>query len=300
MIQRFLFLSLLCLFLVPQDLQACDACGININQTSSNLLLGHRNHILLISYQQSGFTTSSDHGHYSKDDFVTVDVMLKFRLTDRWFASVSQDYKKNERINDYRELSVLEGIGDTRVSAGYRWIDKENKEKRSFVSFETSLGVTLPFGQHDENIGDRNLPENFNLGTGSIGYFAQSSYFQSKNNFGFSIFTSFFTYNESPGGYKLGNKSVSAINTQYDINIGGLVLVPNAGLHFELITRDKFPNGDKVEESSGKGLHGKLGLATLVNGLQLGAKLQFPISQKYINNDVLSHNRVFLDLTYFF
>ena len=279
---------------------ACDACGININQTSSNLLLGHQNHILLFTYQKSGFTTTSDHGHFSKDDFTTVDVFVKFRINDKWFLSGSMDYKINERVNDYREHSELKGVGDLRLSVGYRWLQKKTEDKSLYSVFETTTGVTLPTGKHDKNLTDRNLPENFNLGSGSIGFFGQSAFFVSKGHFGLSTFASYFMYTESPGGYDLGDRFISSLSFQYEKQFGGLIIVPNIGVHYEQIGKDHFANGNEAAESSGRGLHGKLGLATLVNGLQIGGKLQFPIAQQYISGDVQSHNRVFFDLTYFF
>ncbi|MBK7477877.1 MAG: transporter [Haliscomenobacter sp.] len=65
------------------------------------------------------------------------------------------------------ENQSLGGFGDTRLSLSYALLDQKPLGKKATLYVEAGLGVKAPTGAYDENLLNKNLPENFNTGLGA-------------------------------------------------------------------------------------------------------------------------------------
>ena len=132
-----------------------------------------------------------------------------------------------------------------------------NKAINSHTSFylEAGSGLSLPTGKYNSDlILAENLPENFNIGNGSLGYILQMNAVLSHKQSGLLINSNYQWNSNTKKGYHFGNQFSSQLSGFREFPIGKLTLIPNLGLMYEHISSNAYKNGNTVPETGAEGL----------------------------------------------
>lgn len=296
---RLLFVLALTWIANSSNLSACDACGCSLNGSALGVLQGYRNNFFGIGFYRTPFRTLSHHP--GKDYFYTTEIFGRYHLSPRWKIALAQPFQSNMRVPVEGEKSTVKGLGDTRLMAAYAILNDKYFGKSGKIYWETALGTKLPTGKYDKELSSGELPENFNIGSGSLGLITQTALQLDFGKFGLSTHASWLWNSKSPTGYRFGSQSTAASRVFMRWFLGDkIVILPNAGLSGEWIQRDQFANGRSNTSTGGQGLLFTSGINAKVFDFFVGASLQMPLAGEYSNGEVSAMNRVNLDISYFF
>jgi len=235
-------ITMLCVVMISSlySVYACDSCASGLNSSGVGLLSTYRQNFVGLSWQRSMFETSSDHGHGSKDRFQTVELRLRYQISQRWSVELRQPFKHNTRI-EKEDKRVLQGISDTKLMVNYNLINNKSLTDDMTLNLETSLGVKLSVGDYRPRIQDENLPENFNISNGALGYIVQATPVLTKGNLGL-LGNVYYQHNfESSNGYLFGDQLSTQWVMFYRWTVSDtFTLLPFAGVQCESVSQDRY------------------------------------------------------------
>lgn len=294
----------LCLFIlfcgmIQSTLIACDACGCSIAGGGVGLYANYRNNFITLGYQWSAFHAAGQDAH-SMDDFHIVEVSSRFYFTDRLKVDAFLPYRINVR-HDHGDKLSLNGLGDARLLIGYTVLKDKLLGENWGVFSEVNAGVKLPTGKYDPSLHDKDLPENFNLGTGGMGYMLQSNTMFYRERDGFIVAFSALVQGKSSDDYDYGDQYTVQTSYYREVPLSpGLKLIPNAGLAIEWITGDQYANGQEVSGTGGHGGFVNAGFTFKAEKWMAGATYAVPLWDTYSDGEVDAKNRFSVQVSYLF
>jgi len=208
-------------------------------------------------------------------------------------------YNINLRNSESDELS-LKGLSDIRLMANYVILKNAAIGQVSTLYLEAGAGMNLPTGKYDENLHERNLPENFNLGRGNLGYIVQVNAILGLPNFGFMLNSNYQLNSNTKSGYHFGNQFNTQVVGFKEFTINKFKLIPNTGLSFESIAADAYANGKAVPETGGEGLFLSSALNFKTEKWLAGISYAAPLIQQYAQSAVNAKERMALHFSFIF
>ena len=282
---------------------ACDACGCSASGFGVGLMTDYRSNFIRLSYFDSRFSSNSEHGHHNSSD-VFARMNLSFRYSFKRLPKLrftgTIPYGFNFREDSETETSI-NGFSDTRLIVNYALLNTMSRNMKTSFYLEAGGGVSLPTGKYNSDIQfEKNLPENFNIGNGSLGYVFQMNAVLSHNKHGLLINNNYQLNGNTEQGYHFGNQFSSQLTAFREIPIGKFAVIPNAGLLYERISSDEYRNGNLVPETGGKGLFFSSAVNFKTDKCLAGLSYSLPIEQQYSGGVIDAGRKLAVHFSYLF
>jgi len=263
------------------------------------LLTDYRSNFLKLGYNYSPFQSQSKRGYQLKDEFHQMDLSCRYTLKNkvRLAALLPVGYK-SRTIADAHQSE--QGLGDLQINAAYVLLENKALKWNTNLYLEAGLGISLPTAKYDDDIHDKDLPRNFNMGTGALGYSFQSNAVWTYKTYGL-VANAFYQLNtETQAGYKFGNQFSTRLTAFNSLDWGKLQWIPNVGLGYEIIGKDRFSNNNTVTDSGGKGLLFYAGLNVKSNRFLTSASYALPLVEEYGDGSTDIQGRISFQISYLF
>jgi hypothetical protein len=290
-----------CVFLNQTNSFACDACGSTASNMGIGLLTNYKSNFIRIGMFNTRFSTTPEHEYNVSDQFSQIELAVRYAAggSKRIKLMAHLPYGFNRREADGVN-STITGFSDTRLIANYSLINSIDIGEDKYLYLELGGGLSLPTGKYDNAIHDKNLPLNFNIGRGALGYIFQlNSVFTFGQN-GILLNQNFQSYRPTSNGYKFGNQYNSQLNLFRTFELNFVDLIPNIGIGFEKVSQDEFKSGNSETESGGDGVYCSLALNVKTEQWITGISIASPIKHNYSNGTIDAKSRLACHFTYIF
>ncbi len=301
MIKKLVFIVFSCFVLGIMSANACDVCGAGANNMGIGLLTNFRSNFIRMGYFQSSFTSNFEHDYSVKDRFEQIDLTIRYSLgkNNRWKAMASLPFGKNSRTT-HDENQIERGMADCRFNVNYVLLNNLKVGENAMLYVEAGTGLSIPTGKFDSSIHDRNLPENFNIGRGALGYIFQLNSVLSNGKNGVVLSANYQINSATETGYRYGNQLTSQLTLFRELPLKQLKLIPNLGLNFEKITKDKYTNNNTVPGTGGNGLFLSSSVNIKTEKWLTGFSYAIPLADKYSDSEVKAKGRIVCHVSYLF
>jgi len=301
MIKRIFFIVFFGWLCSTGSLLACDACGCSASNIGIGLMTDYRSNFIRLGYFRTRYKSNSEHEYAGSDIFTQVDISLRYAIgkNKKLWLTAHVPYSINVRNSESEKLSV-QGLSDIRLIANYVVLNNIAVGEASTLYLETGAGMNLPTGEYDEKLHERNLPENFNLGRGNLGYIAQVNAVLGLPDFGLMLNSNYQLNSNTQSGYHFGNQFNAQIVGFKEFMVNKFKLIPNAGLSFESITDDAYANRKTVPETGGEGLFLSSALNFKTEKWLAGISYAAPLIQQYSQKAVTAKERIVLHFSFIF
>ena len=275
--------SIFCLS--TQQSLACDVCGSGGGQIG--LLYNYNQNYIRLSYGFSEFQSIAGYNLNIKDRFQQVDLSLRHKLGKRWRVTCRLPYVTNSRTTevDDSQQSVT-GIGDLQIGLLRILVPSVEISEKATLYLEAGGSLRLPTGQFNHDIHDDNLPENFNVGKGSMGYQAQINSVLSRNNSGLAFHASTMIYGRTKHDYKFGQETRTQLVVFREFEGKKTSWTPNLGVSYEVYGQNKYKNNRTVHGTGSELINALAAVQFKANDWSVSGSYALPISQKYEDVDI--------------
>ncbi|GAB4259405.1 MAG: hypothetical protein Kow0027_26830 [Saprospiraceae bacterium] len=279
--------------------QSCCATGAVAACTgSASSLESFRKNTLGLRWVRAPFESQLAEEPAFTDKFHLAELFGRYHFNKRLSVSARLPYRWNVRQTG-NETEVLDGLADIRLMGHYNLVDSKGKKARTLLN--AALGIKLPTGRYVKDIGYRDLPGNFNLGTGNYALLLQASLLHQWENFGLNLSANYQLNGKSNDDYQYGDQTVASALFFFEKKLGkDLHMMPLAGATWEHFAVNYKASGNLAEGSGGEGLFGQLGLGLKARDWQLAGTFFLPLAQSYADDQIKANERISLELTRFF
>jgi len=290
-----------CVVLCHTSSYACDACGCSASNMGIGLLTDFRSNFIRLGYFDTRFNSSTEHEYITSDRFVQYDLSLRYAFgkAKRMRLMAHLPYGVNIRNSEEEQLSE-KGVSDFRLNLNYVVLNNILLGNKFNLYLEAGGGLSLPSGKFDEQIHDRNLPENFNLGKGAIGYIFQINTVFSINKFGMVFSNNYQLNGRTKSDYHYGNQLNTQLNFFREVQVTNFKLIPNVGLGFEDIAKDNYANGKEVAGTGGNGIFLSSAINFKTKKWLAGCAYTIPLKENYSEGEVTAKARLAFQVSYIF
>ncbi|MFT4567323.1 MAG: hypothetical protein ACI9FN_002289 [Saprospiraceae bacterium] len=289
------------LILFNSPLLTCNACSCSTSYWGSGLITDYRSNFYRVSYFNSKYKSSPEHDILTSDRFSQVDLSFRYAIgkDNRIRVMAHVPYSINTRVEDGKTLSV-KGLSDIRIIANYVAIDNIVISDKTKLNLEVGGGLSLPSGKYNAKLRNENLPENFNIGKGTLGYIFQLNAVLNLGKNGIVLNQSYQVNSDTKSGYHFGNTYNTQITAFREIEAKGFKLIPNLGLGIEGTSKDRYANGNNVPETGGKGLFLSPSINFKNENWLAGFTYSVPLAQEYAQGIVKAKSKIACYFSYFF
>ncbi len=293
MIKKLIFIAIGCIVLCQSPLEACDACGCSASNMGFGLLTDYRNNFIRLGFFDTRFKANADHEFITSDRFVQLDLSIRYALgRDKRIRLMAHlPYSINQRDGEDGHLTE-KGLSDARITANYVLFDNLSLGSGARLYLESGGGFSFPTGGYDKDIHERDLPENFNLGSGALGYIFLTNAILNIDFFGLVFSNNYLLNGKTKSGYRFGNQFNSQLTVFREFSIKSFSLTPNIGFGYESISSDRHANGSEVSGTGGEGLFLSSALNFNAGKWLAGVSYSTPLSETYSDEEVTAQGRI--------
>lgn len=296
-----LLLAAMALQVISFRALGCDVCGCSINGFGAGLLAVYRSNTVGIRAFNVPYIQDLTFEVPVEDEFQKVEFYFRYHLfKQKWIVTGNLPYVHNVRL-DGPTTTILNGLGDIRANLHYALLDNIPAGKNAFLYWEIGTGIKLATGTYDKQIHQRELPENFNIGNGSLGYTLQSNAVYNRGKLGW-VWNANYQFNaKTSDGYHFGNQWTTSSLVFYRLGVGAIhEVIPYIGVLFEKTEKDKDFYNVSAHGTGGKGLFFNSGINYKFMPFMVGASVSFPLSQKFALGEMKARPRLAIDFTFNF
>ncbi|GLR17556.1 hypothetical protein [Portibacter lacus] len=276
---------------------ACDSCGGNIGSTFNGLLSLRNSNYITMKWDYTSYISSKSSSHNIQDYFHAIQLSGRYQIKNNWSVQAFVQYLSKSRTED-SNTSIFSGLGDAIASLNYAIPGDVFCSIRKSAEF--AAGLKMPTGKYKSSLHDVNLPQNFNLGTGGLGYFVSGNFSLSGARNGMAIYSAYILESKSPDGYKFGNTWSNNLSIFRKQSISpSYTILGSTGLVYEKQDIERFANGNKVVASGSEALLIPISLGITHQKWMVQAKYSMPIYQNFTNHELNMTNRVSVQFSYF-
>lgn len=279
-------------------LDDCDACGCSASGGSMGFASMLNTNFIGIQYFNQSYKSTD--GLYSNspwytENFNTIQVWARFPVFKNFQVSVLLPYHFHNRETPVGKQSIS-GIGDATV-LGMNKIYQTHKDSTVLVhNLQLGGGVKIPFGTFDQaNNGSVN--PSYQVGTGSWDFLLATEYVVKRKQFGINTMLNYVIKTENEKKYRFGNQFNYATTFFYLYEKAKYSIAPQLGFAGEVFA-DNYQLGQKVRNTAGDILFGKLGFEVGRDKFSVGANFMLPINQNLNNGNIEANYRWSLNLNY--
>lgn len=279
--------------------QSCCATGAVAACTgSASSVESFRKNTLGLRWVRAPFESQLAEEPAFTDQFHLAEIFGRYHFNKRLSVSVRLPYRWNVRHTG-NETEVLDGLADIRLMGHYNLLDSKGKKSQSLLN--GALGLKLPTGRYVKDIGYRDLPGNFNLGTGNYALLMQVSFLHKWRQLGLNVSANYQLNGKSNDDYQYGDQAVASVLFFFEKRLGKSVnLTPMAGATWEYFAHNHKASGLLAEGSGGEGLFGQLSLGLKAAAWQLAGTFYLPLAQQFADDQIKANGRLALELSRFF
>lgn len=293
-----LWIWLLLLGGAPVLLRACDVCGSS--SVGIGLLTDYKRNFVRLSYFYTSFEAAPHIGYRVSDRFHQANLSVRYGLGNRvrLFADlpVRSNWRYSALDNNPKQQT---GLGDGRL-LGYYVIHNRALSFQNNLYWEIGGGFSFPTGQYDPDIHDRNLPENFNVGTGAMGYLVQTNAIVTIQQLGIVTSLNYQHNGPTPVGYRFGDLMSAQWTLFHEVPIKKIKLIPNLGIGVEHIFRDHYTNGKAVFDTGATGCFLTAALNLKTDTWLAGISASLPWIDYYGQGNIRATGRLSAQVSYLF
>jgi len=293
MIRISVFIVFACVLTWSTSLTACDVCGSGGGNIGIGLLTDYRSNLVRFSYANTRFNSVPEHGNLVSDKFVQYSLAFRYSLgkTKRFRLALQCPFAVNTRNVEGKSL-IEKGLSDIKLTTSYVVLNNLPIGSKSNIYLETGAGFNLPTGKYDEQLHDKDLPENFNVGKGNLGYIFQMNSILSIQKFGFVFSNNFQLNTATKSGYRFGNQFNSQLTAFKEVAIKNVKWIPNVGLGFDNTTSDNYSNKKEVPGTGGNGFFLSTSFNFKTEQWLAGFTYALPLVEQYAQGEVHAKGRI--------
>lgn len=285
------------------SISAVSACGCSASGIGIGLMTDYRSNFIRLSYLENRFSSNLERGHSEFSDVfsrMNFSFRYSFRKLPKLRFTGTIPYGYNFREESGVETS-FNGFSDARFVVNYAFLNTMSESMTTSLYLEAGGGVSLPTGKYNSDIKfEDNLPENFNIGNGSLGYIFQMNAVLSYNKYGLLINNNYQMNSGTKQGYHFGNQFSSQLTAFREIKISTFAIIPNVGLLYEQLASDEYSNGNRVPETGGKGFFISSAINYKTERWLAGFSYSLPMAQDYSNGVIDAGRKVSIHISYLF
>ena len=281
-----------------KTLDDCDACGCSASGGSMGFASMLNTNFMGIRYFNQVYKSTD--GLYSnskwyEENFNTLQIWARVPVIKKIQVSVLAPYHFHNRETATVKQSI-NGIGDITVLGMYR-VYQTKKDSAFFKhTFQIGGGIKLPLGTFNEkNNGSFN--PSYQVGTGSWDYHLATEYVVRQKKIGLNTMLNYVIKTENNKKYKFGNQFNYAATVFYLYETEKVSFAPQLGIAGE-VYEDNFQIGQKVRNTAGDILLGKIGFELGYNKFSLGTNFMLPVNQNLSGGNLEATYRWSLNFNY--
>jgi hypothetical protein len=276
----------------------CDACGCSASGGSMGFASMLNSNFVGIRYFNQQYQSTD--GLYTNslwytENFTTTQIWARIPVKENIQVSVLLPYQSHNR-ETATGSQAINGIGDITLLAMYRLYQTKTDSTYFAHTLQMGGGVKMPTGKFNEaNSGAVN--PSFQVGTGSWDYLLATEYIVRRKQFGLNTLLNYVIKTENQKNYRFGNQLNYAGTFFYLYEKDALSFAPQVGLAGE-VYESNFQYGERLNETSGNALFGKIGFEAGRNAFSFGANVMLPIKQNLTGGNVEAKYRWSINLNY--
>ena len=283
---------------------ACDVCGCSLGGFSQGVMPDYSSHFIGLRYSQAHFSSRIDHSSIgqgfeeSSDTYQRLDLMARYNLSRRLKLTLNLPYLMNAMEGSHQTV-YTSGLGDPVVLMQYQLLKDDLVQKNHFLV--VGGGIKLPVGHASLSDNGTLVNRNFQLGTGSVDFLINGSYFYRKNKAGFMAETSYKLNTPNRQDYRFGNQVNLSLNYVYVTGKNHFNALFFAGLFGEQASRHT-QNALPVFNTGGQELLTNTGVQVYRKNCRLGTGFQYPLVQNFKTDnltEIKAKPRFLVDLIFF-
>ncbi|MEZ4853114.1 transporter [Flavobacterium sp.] len=279
-------------------LDDCDACGCSASGGSMGFSSMINPNFVGVRYFNQSYKSSD--GLYSNspwydENFNTIQLWGRIPVSNKIQVSLLVPYHFHNRKSNLGDQSIS-GIGDITALGFYSIVKTKNDSLNYKHHVMLGGGVKMPTGKYNET-NNGSVNPSYQLGTGSWDYILASEYIIRKNKMGLNTMLNYTIKTENEKNYRFGNQFNYGSTFFYVLEKEKLSFVPQAGFAGE-IYETNYQHGQKVRNTEGNILFGKLGFEIGKDTFSFGANAMLPINQNLTGGNVKANYRWSINLNY--
>lgn len=281
-----------------QTAQACDVCGCS--GIGIGLLTDYKRNFVRLSYAYTGFEAAPQVGYRVADRFHQANLSVRYGIGEkiRLFADVPlQSNWRYSALEKHPQQQT--GLGDAQILGYYVPYNRSLSAQNKFY-WEIGGGFSFPTGAYDPNIHDRNLPENFNVGKGSMGYLFQTNAILTIRQLGIVANLKYRHNGPTPKGYRFGDNWSAQGTLFYEVPVKTIQLIPNINVVLEHMFGDAYANGKSVHGTDAVGCFISAAFNVKTTSWVAGIVASLPIFNHYGEGDIQATGRLSCQFSYLF
>ncbi|MQP52216.1 MULTISPECIES: transporter [unclassified Flavobacterium] len=279
-------------------LEDCDACGCSASGGSMGFASMLNTNFVGIRYFNQSYKSSD--GLYSNspwytENFNTIQLWARIPVANRIQISALLPYHfHNRETNTGNQNSS--GLGDVTVLGMYQ-LFQTHKDSTLFIhSLQAGAGIKIPIGKFDE-LNNGSVNPSYQVGTGSWDYLLATEYVIRRKQIGLNTLLNYVIKTENDKKYRFGNQLNYAGTFFYLHQKNNYSFAPQLGIAGE-VYESNYQLGQKVRNTCGDILFGKIGFELGKEKLSFGANFMLPITQNLTGGNVEANYRWSLNFNY--
>jgi len=237
----FITILLLQLFVLSK---ACDVCGCGVGNFNPYLFPHLAKNFINFNYQHRYYHThflENGEEMNNREHYNTFSLAGQYSPYKNLQLMAVIPFQSNKQSGPEGDKS-LDGLGDIVFLANYKLVDVISGKEKNMLrqTLLVGAGIKLATGdyQFDESNESHVGNSNFQAGTGSTDYLANTYYSLRYGMIGFSTGFTYKMNTENKSGYRFGNSLLNVTQVKYVREFKNFSLIPSIGMMFEKMEED--------------------------------------------------------------
>lgn len=281
---------------------ACDICGCGNGSSFFGILpQSHRGFVGLRYGYKSYSSHLSSVNLRSEETFQKAELWGRFYPVRKLQVLAFVPYFVNRQtLLKTGDQTTLSGLGDASVLVNYNLLNTLMDSTTHQIDHSLLLGggVKLPTGRYRyDPLSETDVANaNFQLGTGSVDVMLNAVYTVRYRQWGINTDATYKLNGTNSNRYQFGNRTMVNTSLLYFGRIGGVTLVPNAGVTYENARRDR-EQGVINTRTGGYTTFATAGAESYFGNVSMGLNYQKPVVQNLSNGELRANSRLNFHVT---
>jgi len=298
------YIVLIFSFLISIPSWSCDICGCGVGNIYTGIMPQFQQNFAGIRYRNIAFRSHLKSSKIFQTDeyFHTTEIWARYYPIPKLQLLTFLPYQYNMQIEKGKDKrNTLQGFGDMSILASYNLINTSDGMQRAKQNWWVGLGIKLPTGKYtyspNSNIEVANA--NFQLGSGSTDFLANTLYTLRFNKWGMTTDMSYKINTANSNQYQFGNRFSNNVALFYIAKYKGIGFMPYLGNYYEYSASDS--KNDEIVKVTGGFLSAvSVGCEFYYKKLIVGGNLQTPYQQYLAEENIKAENRYTAHISFLF
>ncbi|GAB3641690.1 hypothetical protein [Spirosoma arcticum] len=281
---------------------ACDICGCGNGSSFFGILPQSHRGFVGVRYGYKSYAS-----HLTSVNLRSEETFQKAELWGRFYPMRKLQvlafvpyFVNRQTLLETGDQKTLSGLGDASVLVNYNVLNTFMDSTIHQIDHSLLLGggVKLPTGRYRyDPLSDADVANaNFQLGTGSVDVLVNAVYTVRYRQWGINTDATYKMNGANSNRYQFGNRTTVNASVLYFGQLGGVTLVPNAGVAYENARRDR-DLGVLNTRTGGYTTFATAGIEGYIRNVSMGVNYQKPVTQNLSNGELRANSRLNLHVT---